>query len=154
MKINLYNTKLTNSLKPMLVKEKEIQYDAIRVHDPKTVTDFFNSVLCLNKLAEEYCYLLTLNTKCLILGIFLVSKGTVRQSLVGIREIFLNSLLIGASNIIFCHNHPSTDFDPSRDDILLTKKLLEAGNLLEIPLIDHIIIGGNGYFSFKEQKML
>lgn len=66
----------------------------------------------------------------------------------------MRALLIGASNIILCHNHPSADFTPSKADLSITKKLIKAGELLDVMLADHIIIGRDGYYSFKENNLL
>ena len=96
---------------------------------------------------------LALNSKCKVLGFFNVSKGTVNSSLIGIREIYVRALLIGASFIILIHNHPSQDSTPSEKDVEITIRLKEAGELLNIPLADHIIVGEK-YYSFKEAGVL
>ena len=154
MQINLYNIRLAENLKPALVKEKEIHYTANKVCTPKATADFFNDVFQLNEMAEEHCYMLAQNMKGMVLGVFLISRGTVNQTPVGVREIFIRILLTGASCIILCHNHPSTDCSPSRDDILITQKLKEACRLMDITLSDHIILGGSAYFSFSESGIL
>lgn len=154
MRINLYNTILTEELKPLLVKEKEIKYADNKISSPEAAADFFNSIFQLNEMAEEHCYMLAQNTKGMVLGVFLISKGTVNQTVVGVREIFIRVLLTGASCIILCHNHPSADCTPSRDDIQITQKLKEACGLMDITLSDHIIVGGSTYFSFSESGML
>ena len=81
-------------------------------------------------------------------------KGTIDASFMGAREIFVRALLAGASSIILCHNHPSKDCAPSQADIDGTKKVRDAGELMRIPLLDHIVIGGASYFSFREHDML
>lgn len=152
MQINLYSTRLADGLRPELIKEKEITYHTDQIHTPETAAGLFKEAFHLNEMAEEYCYMLAANTKGRISGIFLISKGTVRQSPIGIREVFLMALLAGAASIILCHNHPSGDCSPSRDDILLTEKLIESGKLLGIPLTDHIIVGGDSFYSFREHE--
>ena len=112
------------------------------------------SLLHIGELAEEHCYLIALNSSCRILGIFFLSKGTVYASLVSPREVFIRALLIGAVQIVLCHNHPSGNPTPTDTDIKLTKKVQESGALLHIALADHIIIGGNSYLSFKEADLL
>ena len=154
MQIHLYNTRLADNLTPMLVTEKEIQYATNKICNPEATADFFNSIFQLNEMAEEHCYMLAQNTKGMVLGVFLISKGTVKQTVVGVREVFIRVLLAGASSIILCHNHPSTDCTPSRDDILITQKFREACRLMDITLSDHIILGGSAYFSFMESGML
>lgn len=83
-----------------------------------------------------------------------LSVGTVNASLVSPREIFRKALQNQAVRIILLHNHPGGDPAPSREDIRVTKRVWENGELLGIPLIDHIIIGDNRYFSFQEKEML
>ena len=155
MKINIYDTRI-DGLKTILVKEKEIAYgnDEIEIHNPQQIVAMMNEAFELNKLAEEHCYIIATNTKGSILGVFFISKGTVNSSIVGIREIFLRLFLCGAVNFIVCHNHPSKGLTPSIDDNELTKRLKEAGKLLQIHLLDHIIIGGDDYFSFQENEIL
>ena len=80
--------------------------------------------------------------------------GTVNRALVHPREIFKNPYLTSASGIICMHNHPSGDVTPSMEDIMLTKSLEEIGRLQNIPIIDHIIIGCNTYYSFYEDNKL
>ena len=76
--------------------------------------------------------------------------GTVNKSLVHPREVFKYAYLSSASGIICIHNHPSGDVNPSREDIDITKKLIEIGKIQAIPIIDHIIIGNNLYYSMVE----
>ena len=80
----------------------------------------------------------------------IVSMGTINASLVTGREVFKSAILSNASYVILLHNHPSGDPTPSKDDIILTKRIIETGNLIGIPLVDHIIIGDNRYVSFRE----
>lgn len=83
-----------------------------------------------------------------------ISEGSVKMSLISPREIFLMALKHEAVNIILVHNHPSGDPTPSSADEMLTKNVAMAGKQMDIPLLDHIIIGDNCYFSFREAKLL
>ena len=76
------------------------------------------------------------------------------MTVVAARDVYREALRLGASGVVVVHNHPSGDPSPSPEDIATTGKLAEAGKLLEVDLIDHIIIGHHGYFSFAEKKML
>lgn len=113
----------------------------------------------LHTAAEEYVYLLSLDTKCRILGIFEVGHGTVNACLLHTRKIMIRNLLCGAGTFIVVHNHPSGEVSVSKEDISTTKRLFEAGRLIGIELLDHIIIGrkengdsyGYAYYSMKEQ---
>ena len=98
--------------------------------------------------------LLMLNSKSKLLGEKDISKGTVNASLVSPRELFIEALEKQAVAIILIHNHPSGDTTPSENDMLLTKRVQEAGRLIGIELLDHIIIGNNCYMSFAEEKLL
>ena len=89
-----------------------------------------------------------------IIGESNISKGTVNASLISPRELFIEALEYGAVSIILLHNHPSGDPTPSSEDVLLTKRVKTAGDLIGIELLDHIIIGNNCYISFAEQKMI
>ncbi len=154
MRINFYDTRIANDGTTILVKEKGINYEGANIKHPENIVLMLQSLLHIGELAEEHCYLIALNSSCRILGIFFLSKGTVYASLVSPREVFIRALLIGAVQIVLCHNHPSGNPTPTDTDIKLTKKVQESGALLHIALADHIIIGGNSYLSFKEADLL
>lgn len=119
---------------------------------PSTIADYYMEELRHQK--QEHMKLLMLNSKSKLLGEKDISKGTVNASLVSPRELFIEALEKQAVGIILVHNHPSGDIIPSENDILLTKRVQEAGKLIGIELLDHIIIGNNCYMSFAEQKLL
>ena len=102
----------------------------------------------------ECVYLLCLDAKGLLIREKKLSDGCVNMALISPREIFLEALKDKAVNIILVHNHPSGDPTPSRADRELTDNVAGAGEQMDIPLLDHIIIGDNRYTSFKEQKLL
>ena len=83
-----------------------------------------------------------------------VSRGTLDTTLVHPREVFKAALLANSSAIILCHNHPSGDPCPSPDDVHLTRRLVDAGTLLGVDVLDHIIVGDGRYYSFKEAGRL
>ncbi len=120
--------------------------------NPATIVDYYG--VDLRKLDRENLMMLALNTKSVLIDDFLISEGTVNASIASPREIFLEALRVKAVSIILIHNHPSGDDKPSREDILVTNKIREAGEIIGINLIDHIIIGDNSYFSFKEKGYL
>lgn len=99
---------------------------------------------------KETCWVLLLDTKCTLLKKVHISTGTVNASLVSPREIFKEALGCNAVNLILLHNHPSGDPTPSKEDIALTLRVKECGELMGLPLIDHIIIGDNQYSSLQE----
>lgn len=154
MRINFYDARITENDRTILVKEKGVNYETLKVNNPDKIAAMMQAVLHINELAEEHCYMIALNSSCRILGIFFLSKGTVSASLVSPREIFIRALLIGAVQIILCHNHPSGNANPSDSDLKATQRIKDAGELLNICLTDHIIIGKDRYLSFKEANLL
>ena len=94
-----------------------------------------------------------MNTKAKLIGECVISVGTVDTALVSPRELFIEALQRNASAIILLHNHPSGDPAPSREDVRITRRIYEAGALLGISLLDHIIIGDNCFISLKEQGL-
>ena len=103
---------------------------------------------------REELRLVLFNTRSQFIHDTVPFQGTVNSSLVSPREIFLEALKYQAVYIVLLHNHPSGDPEPSRDDILATKRVQGAGQLLGITLIDHIIIGSHSYSSMKERGVL
>ena len=132
-------------------------YDVIQeletVTSPEAVYLFMTNYVRIHEMAEEEVYVIALNSKSRILGLFMLSHGTVNCSLVSPRELFYRALLIGAVNVILVHNHPSLDTNPSNEDKNSTKRLKDAGELLGVKLLDHIIIG-DGFYSFKTNNLL
>ena len=138
-----------------LVKEESHKYEVeTRISCPKDIYEVLTKVCRIQCNAEEVFILITLNTKNIVTGYFEVHRGTINTSLVHPREVFKRALLNNASNIMVAHNHPSGDPNPSKEDIQITDRLKEAGNLLGINLIDHIIVGEDKYISLKEKGVL
>jgi len=105
-------------------------------------------------LKQEVLKLIMLDTKNNIIGIKDVFKGSLNSSIVHPREIFKEALKKSSSSIIICHNHPSGDPTPSKEDINITIRLKECGNIMGIDLLDHLIIGKNQYVSLKEKGII
>lgn len=119
---------------------------------PESIADYYMEAM--RHLEQEQTMLAMFNTKNMLLKDIILSKGTVNASLVSPREVFLEALKYHAVYIVLVHNHPSGDPTPSEADLLLTNRLKEAGSLIGIQLIDHIIIGDNRYISLKERGIL
>lgn len=154
MRINFYEARLSEDNRTMLVKEKGVNYDAGKLNSPEDIVLMMRKLLHVEQMAEEHCYMIAMNSSCKVLGVFFISKGTVNVSLVTPRELYIRALLAGAVQIVLCHNHPSGNAIPSEQDIVITQKIKEAGEMININLADHIIIGSNSYLSFKEAKIL
>ena len=101
---------------------------------------------------QEYFYALYFNNKQELIDIKTLFIGTINRSVVHPREIFKEAYLLSASTIICMHNHPSGDITPSIEDIKFTRNLYEIGNIQGIPVVDHIIVSNNSYYSFYENK--
>lgn len=152
MRITTYRTKLTENKRIALEKEISVNYpdiDAIR--SPANVYELATGYLRMHEESEEYLYLVCTNVKNKVIGVFEISHGNVNSSIFGVREILQKALLANAVNIIMIHNHPSGDPSPSREDIAVTERLRDAGKLVGIELLDHIIVGDSGFCSLKER---
>ncbi|HJC79864.1 RadC family protein [[Ruminococcus] torques] len=119
--------------------------------NPQTVARYYMEDMRHKE--KEVTKLLLLNTKAKLIGECVISVGTVDAALVSPRELFIEALKRNASAIILLHNHPSGDPSPSREDVRITRRIYEAGALLGISLLDHIIIGDNCFISLKEQGL-
>jgi len=95
-----------------------------------------------------------LNARNGVIGIDEASCGSVNSSIVHPREVFKAAILANAVSIVLIHNHPSGDFEPSEDDLEITKRLVEAGKILGIEVIDHLIVSKEGYYSFKDKGLI
>lgn len=151
MRITQYKTKLTEDKKVTLEKERSKncpQIDKV-VNSPDKVLQVARDFLRMHEDSEEYAYMLCLNTKCVLTSVFQISHGTVNGAMMGAREIFQKALLANAVSIIVMHNHPSGDCTPSMEDVKVTERLVKAGELIGIQLLDHVIVGGDSYYSLK-----
>lgn len=104
----------------------------------------------LRYLKQEHFMILLLDNKNKVIKTETISIGTINASLVHPREVFVKAIRQHAAAVILAHNHPSGDPRPSAEDRAITKRLLESGELLGIPVLDHVVIGGADYVSFKE----
>ena len=145
VRINLYSVKQ--------VKEKGGLYDldSKKITSPDNGRDVVQTVLDLNSEAVEKMGAINLNTKNRITGIHVFSVGSLNSAIVHPREVFKQAILNNSAAIILFHNHPSGDPTPSKEDISVTKRLKEAGTLLGIEVLDHIIVGDGRYVSLKEK---
>lgn len=144
-------------LRLQVVKEEEFPYSCkATINSPADIRDLLTKHMEMHLEAEEVFIMVTVDTKHRVTGIFEVSRGTLSSSLVHPREVFKRALLMNASKIFIAHNHPSGDVTPSKDDIAITKRLKEAGEVLGVSLLDHLIIGDTPkeYYSFKEAAII
>ena len=135
-----------------MVKEAEIPYRAIS--NPDDIFEFLTDSLKLNTATEEYMYMLTTDNHGNVTSVSQVSHGDLGSSVASAQSIFKRALISNAATIILCHNHPSGHTEPSEDDIRTTRRLADAGDLLGVRVLDHIIVGHGEYFSFKKEGLL
>lgn len=108
----------------------------------------------MQNLDREVFKVIYLDVRSKILGIETLFEGTLHESVVYLREVFKKALEMKAFSVILVHNHPSGEEKPSREDVFLTKQLILAGELLQVKVLDHVIIGKNGYFSMAENNLM
>lgn len=135
-----------------MVKESQILYGTKRFTNPRDAVEMIKPLI---QMADRELFLvMSLSTKLEPLALEIAAVGSVNACGVNCREVFKHSILNNAACIVCFHNHPSGYSHPSREDRLLTDKIERAGALLDITLIDHIIIGGEDFYSFKLNKEL
>ncbi|MBP2633262.1 MAG: repair protein RadC [Firmicutes bacterium] len=122
------------------------------IRSPKDVADYMMARLRYEN--KEYFISILLNTKNQVLASPTISIGSLNASIVHPREIFREAIQYAAASIILIHNHPSGDPNPSKEDLFVTEKLTKAGNLMDIAVLDHVIIGDNKYISLKENGII
>jgi DNA repair protein RadC len=121
------------------------------VRGPEDVSDRCRTYTIARK---EHFLALHLNTRHVIVREELVSVGSLSASIVHPREVFRTAILESSASLILVHNHPSGDPTPSDDDIQITMRLAEVGDLVGIPVVDHVVLGDGAYYSFRESKLL
>lgn len=124
----------------------------IKLHSPENIYNFMRDSLEMKE--QEYLIGLYLNTKGELIKKEVLFIGSLNSSLIHPREVFKHAVLNSSASIIICHNHPSGDPSPSSQDIRVTKIIHKNSLMMDIELIDHIIIGKDKYFSFKEKGLL
>ncbi len=135
-----------------LVKEGIFPYssEASNAKDAAGIARIF-----IGNFDRECMISLMLNVKNRVNALHTISIGSLSSSVVHGREVFKAAILANASGIILAHNHPSGELKPSQEDILLTKRLAQAGDILGITVLDHVIVGsGEDYFSFRDHGLL
>lgn len=152
MNVCEYKTRLDEERYPYIAEAAKYQYGGqkITLHCPESVARFIGEEVGLKYDAEERFYALAFNTRRQLVGLMEISHGTLDQSIVSPREVYQKLLMLGAAAWVGAHNHPSGDPTPSSHDHAITKRLVEAGKMLDVKMLDHIIVG-DGYYSFMQQ---
>ena len=147
---NVFGIRLIQEVSRRFLKEKMLSRPAC--HSSNEVFDYLYH--SLRDARTERFKVLFLDAKNYILEERTFFEGTVDSSAVYPREVIKAAVRFGASSLIFVHNHPSGDPDPSESDREITRELIFATNIMQIKVLDHIIIGNNRYFSFADQGLL
>jgi len=127
-----------------------LPYKNKELTDPKKVYELVKSKL--KDYHKEHFYIISLNSRNY--SVAEVSVGSLNSSIVHPREVFAEAIKNKAASVIFAHNHPSDDPEPSEDDLVITKRLVEAGKILGIEVNDHIIVAKSSFFSFKDKGLI
>lgn len=146
-------------VRTQLIKESSVYCKSNELSSPERAAEFArslyydfaeNEVRCMPKECMIVC---CVDTKCKPTIIEHVSVGTANSALVDVKSIFMSAILSNSDGIFIFHNHPSGSAEPSVQDNLITNKIREAGNLLDIKLLDHIIVGDSEYYSYDEKRL-
>lgn len=137
-----------------LIRESVPWYTTESLASPDKVVEMTREYLDLENCDKEYFIAIYLDKKIKVNAANIVSIGTLDNALVHPREVFKPALLCSAAAVILAHNHPSGDPKPSANDVEITKKLIEAGEIIGISIIDHVIIGQGRYVSLKEKGII
>lgn len=139
----------------IVVKEKSVEYEVFEepIKSSSNVVDICKE-LGIHENAEEVFCMFCINAKGQIIAFHEVSRGDLCSSVTHPREIYKRALIVNASCVLFTHNHPSGDSTPSEMDIETTKRLVKVGEILGVPVIDHIILGDDMYTSMKATGLI
>lgn len=148
--LNVFGLKLFQAVSERYVKEKILKKNPL--DSPEAVVKYLREKLGRKK--KEHFVILSLDSHNNLIKISNISIGTLNANLVHPREVFKEAIYANAAQIILAHNHPSGVSNPSKEDILLTEKIVRSGKILGIDIIDHIIVTKRNYFSFKRKGMI
>lgn len=158
---NVTNEQKTCFFEPSLVNEVELVYqrpkldNLVHIDSSKAAYSIFNALYPKGRIdLKEYFFVAFLNRANGVLASAKLSEGGLSGTIVDVREIFAIALKLHASSVILCHNHPSGNLKPSKQDIGLTKKIAEAGKIMDINVLDHLIISSEGYISFLDEGFI
>jgi len=125
--------------------------DALQIRQPLDAYEFLRAEM--ENLEQEQMRTIHLNTKSRVISSRLVYQGSVHTTVIRIGELFRYAIIDNATDIILCHNHPSGDPTPSPEDAAVTREIVKAGQLLDIEVVDHIVIGKGKFVSLKERGL-
>lgn len=135
------------------IAERISNNEKLRIKNPRDLYDYIISKFQKGR-KKEYFLLCLLNTRNELINIMEISRGSLNTSIVHPREVFREAMMASAASIILVHNHPSGDCTPSSDDIELTKRLCQGGEVVGIDVIDHIIVSDGDFLSMKSKGLI
>ena len=135
-----------------LVREGSVSNNNNHIRTPEDVVNILSADY--DAAVVEMAQMLALDTKNKIIGIFTISTGSLNASIIHPRDIFQRAILSNAASVILAHNHPSGDPTPSSEDIELTNKLVQVGKMMDLPILDHVVIGDGKFVSLKERGII
>lgn len=136
------------------LEKKLFYHDTDTFNNPKSIMELLNNCFQLGKRSEEYAYMLCLDVRCHLIGVYEISHGILTASFMNNREIFMKALLCGAYSIVLAHNHPSGALYFSDSDLKTLKSIKAASTLLNIELLDFMVICQNDFYSAKKEEIL
>ena len=148
------SAKATTLLAAFELARRTLEVNDTNLPNIVTPKDVVAQLTDLRHNKKEHFIALYLNARNQLVHKETISMGTLNANLVHPREVFEPALKHSAAGIMVAHNHPSGDPKPSEDDLEITKRLVEAGKMMGVELLDHVIIATNSHFSFKEEKLL
>lgn len=156
MRVRTYGTRLSSEKTHILVKEGSVNCPCVTsLNHASDIARLMCEVYACDRQCEEHIYALCFTAKMNLIGVFPLARGTASSCPCGARELFIRLLLAGAVYFVLVHNHPSGDPAPSEPDAKLTEKIASISALMNLPLLDHIIVGENGtFFSFMEKGLM
>ena len=146
--INIY------TLKQIRTKRRRYDLEDHPITTPLICYQILQYLLDLKSEPVEKFGIISLNSRNKIIGIHIIGTGSLDKLYIEPREVFMAAMMNNAKSIIAFHNHPSGEAEPSREDIHLTRRLQEAGKIMCIELLDHVITGERNYYSLKEKGLL
>lgn len=151
--MDLLETKYVPLVRMQMIKERFLPFGEESICTPQKVIKMVGRLL--EGADKEYTIVISVDSRNKPVAVEVVSIGTLNAALIEGREIFKHAILSNSAGIILLHNHPSGNAEPSREDILVTRKMKQAGDLLGISLLDHIIVGdAEQYVSMAEEKSI
>ena len=153
MKIIEYKIIRDEKRHPKLLASHEYNWDGENLNSYDNIVDMMNACFHMNKLNEEYGYILALDDRLNFLGVFEVGHGTIRELHINVKEIYTFLLLVGAEQCIFFHNHPDGSLEISNGDDDFTRSINAFGGILDINMLESIIISRDGYTLIQEKHL-